>query len=803
LIGSAVGPYQILEKLGAGGMGEVFLGHDPRLERRVALKCLIAAETQSGEERARVLREARTAARLTHPNIAAVYDVLEQNNRTFIVMEYVEGISLAAHLAAGPLPTSAVRDIGRQIASALTAAHAQGVIHRDLKPANVQVMRDGTIKVLDFGVAKLTGATSTATEATTLNTLAEQTLWGSAGTPAYMSPEQLSHRPLDARTDIYSAGVMLFLMATGRRPFLETNAVSLGMAIASAPAPAASDVNPSVPADLSTVIAKSLERQPERRFQSAHELERALTATGDSAPTGAETMASLPAGGSPASRWRRLGIPAMAIGALLVIGIVARNSFETRVVRGGSAPAAIPLAKGSIAVLPLENLSGDSSQDYVADGMTDAIIAELGRIRSLRVISRQSVMRYRHTTATLPQIARELGVGAVITGSVMRAGEELRVTLALVEPSPERQLWSATYNRGVGDMLTLSGEVAQAAAAHVQATVTPEERAELARARPVNAEAQQAYLLGRFFWNKRTKADNERAIREFTRVIELDPKAALAFAGLADCFIVAWDNAYMAPEEAYRQAKANATRALQLDDTIAEAHASLGSVYSFGLLWSAAEQEYRRAIELNPGYATAYQWRALNLSRLGRHAEAIAEARHALDLDPLSRVQNASLGKRLYVAGDYAAAAAQLRKTVDLDPNFSTAHNLLGLVLIEQGEPAAAVKELERGSQLDGSVSGDMGYVYGRAGDTAAATRVLNQLLRQRDADPYQIAFVHLGLGHRDLALDWFTKAYRGAEVFVADLAVDPRLAPVSTDPRFLALLQKSGLKFSPGRPHS
>jgi tetratricopeptide (TPR) repeat protein len=375
------------------------------------------------------------------------------------------------------------------------------------------------------------------------------------------------------------------------------------------------------------------------------------------------------------------------------------------------------------------------------------------------------------------------------------------VTVALMQPSPERQLWSATYDRDVGDLLTLSGEVAQAAVQQLSASVTPQERARLITPRPVHPAAYQAYLLGRYYWNKRSGADNARAIAEFERAIALDPKAALAYAGLADCYVVAWDNGSMPPEEAYRRAKSNATRALELDDTIAEAHASLGSVYSFTLLWTAAEREYQRAIELNPGYATAYQWRALNLSRLGRHAEAVTDARHALDLDPLSRVQNTFLGRRLYVAGDYAAAAAQLRKAIALDPEFWNAHDLLGLVLLEQGDFAAAVKELERASELEGSENGDLGYGYGRAGNAAAAAAVLDRLQRQPEVDAYQVAFVHLGLGHREQAVDWFAKAYRESEVMVADLAVDPRLTPISADTRFVAMLQKSGLRFNPGKP--
>jgi serine/threonine protein kinase/TolB-like protein/Tfp pilus assembly protein PilF len=810
LIGSAVGPYQILEKLGAGGMGEVFLGHDPRLERRVALKCLASTASQSGDGHARVLREARAAARLNHPHIAAVYDVLEQADRTFIVMEYVEGISLAARLASGALPPDQVCAIGRQLASALAAAHAQGVIHRDLKPANIQVMRDGSIKVLDFGVARLTTAAPTTADTTSGDAAADQTIGGNPGTPIYMSPEQLCSRPLDARADIYSAGVILFLMATGRRPFQETSAVTLALAMTSGPAPAAAAVNPLVPPDLNATIARALERDPERRFQSARELEAALGGTQGSVPTIAaghtlpdqtRQVASL---GRSLRAWK---FAAAAAVVALTIGVASRTPLLTRLglLDSASAPQRVAVDAG-IAVLPLANLSADSSQDYVADGMTEAIIAQLGRVRSLRVISRQSVVRYKGTTVPVPQIARELGVGAIITGSVTRSADRLRVTVSLVQPSPERQLWSETYDRGVGDMLTLAGELAQAAVQHVQAAVTPQEQAQLARARPVNPAVQQAYLLGRFFWNKRSKPDVERAIKEFKRAIELDPGFGPAYAGLADCFVVAWDSGYLSPQEAYREGKANATKALQLDDTIAEAHASLGAVYSFSLLWGPAEQEYRRALALNPGYATAHQWYALNLSVLGRHDEAVAEATRALELDPLSSVQNAFLGQRLYFAGDYTAAMLQLRKALDLNPDLAPAHSLLGCVYLARHQYDDAVKAFDRRREIDGHVSGDLGHAYALAGNRAAALKVLAQLMAargQRYVDPYQIALVYLGLGDRGHALDWFVKSYEAAETAVTELAVDPRLAPIADDPRFLSLLHKSSLQFNPGRPPS
>jgi len=791
-------------------MGEVFLGHDPRLERRVALKCLTTKESESPEGRARILREGRAAARLTHPNIAGVYDVLEEDGHTYIVMEYVEGISLAAHIAGGPRPSREVREVGRQLASALAAAHAQGVIHRDLKPANIQVTSDGSIKVLDFGVAKLTAPVLTGAETTSGEAVVDKTIAGNPGTPVYMAPEQLMSRPIDARADIYSTGVVLYLMATGRRPYEETTAVNLALAMTAGPPPAARSINPLVPLELSEVLAKALERDPAKRYQTAKELDAALAGMESTRQPSLRVMVHPDATTElvaskrrPPKRWIWL----VAAAVVLAIGLVAGTPVLSRLGFGGErASPSKTIGDAGIAVLPLANLSADPNQEYLADGITEAIIAELGRVRSLRVISRRSVMRYKQTTTSVPQIAKELGVGAVMTGSVSRAGDRLHITIALVQPSPERQLWSETYDRTVADIVTLSDEVAQAALGQLQAVVTPLERAQLSRVRPVKPDAYQAYLLGRYYWNKRTQADVERAIQEFRRAIALDPRSALAYAGLADCFVVAWDNNYLSAQESFREGRANAMKALQLDDTIAEAHASLGAVLSLGLFWPAAEVEFRRALELNPGYATAHQWYAVTLSVLGRHDEAVAEATRALELDPLSAVQNVFLGQRLYYAGDYAASVVQLQKAVALAPQFSFAHAILGRVYVMRGQYGDAIRELEVASKLDGVASGDLGHAYALAGDRAAAERVLAELLRATTSgqgDPYRIGLVYLALGQRDRALDWLSKAYEQAESAIADMAIDPRLAPIAAEPRFVAMLQKSGLRFTPGKPRS
>jgi len=766
-------------------MGEVFLGHDPRLERRVALKCLIVSGATRDEDQARMLREARAAARLTHPNIAAVYDVLQEGDRTFIVMEYVEGESLASRMARERIPISQVRTIGRQLASALAAAHAQGVIHRDLKPANIHLAHDGTVKVLDFGVAKLEHSGTPPHE----HTMSA----ANPGTTIYMSPEQLFGQPLDPRSDIYSAGVVLYELATCQRPFDEQNPVALALAMQSRDPVPPHVVSPDVPQDLSDIIMKMLARDAVDRYQSIREVEALVTTTFDE--QGGVSHSSVR---PRVRRWTSVWMGVSAAAVLLALAFVGRPFIHP----AAPAPAAVQPALDSIAVLPLENLSADPNQEYIADGMTESIITELGRVRSLRVISRQSMMQFKHTNATVPQIATQLGVHAVMTGSVTRDGDRLRVTVALMDPSPEHQLWADTYERQVGDVLGLASEVAQMAVKAARVTVTPAEQAELAQARPMKPDAEQAYLLGRFYWNKRTKTDNERAMQEFRRAIALDSGAALAYAGLADSYTVAIDNGWIAADEGYRQAKANASRAVELDDNIAEAHAALGTIDRFSLLWAQAEQEFKRAIAINPGYATAHQWYSIELRVLGRFPEAVAEARRALNLDPLSPVQNLFLGNQLYYAGEYEAAVVQITKAVEMNSDSAIAHELLGQAYLQQQKYAEAIRELTRSLALNGTAQGSLGHAYGVSGDRDAADRILAELLRRSRTEyvsPLQVALVYSGVGDTDQAISWIQRAYRESERTVLILATDPRLASISNDPRFQSILRQGGLTYRRG----
>jgi serine/threonine-protein kinase len=786
MVGRSLGHYRIETRLGGGGMGEVYRAYDTRLRRRVAIKVL--AGVTDDVSRAELLREARAASALNHPNICTIHEVGEADGQAFIVMEYVDGKPLSELIPGGGLPVETLIHYGRQVADALAHAHDHGILHRDLKGRNAMIMPDGRAKLLDFGLAERLESTSP--EELTRSGASRDHSGAIAGTWAYMAPEQLRGRPADARSDVWAFGVLLYEMAEGRMPFAGRTEFELTAAILDHPAPAPSS---RLPAALRGLIQRCLAKDPSQRYQRASEVRVAL-----------ETIESEIAGEprTPAPARARLRLRLLVAALVLAVAVLAIAQLNPDIWRAWRPSAGPPGRITSLAVLPLANLSGDRSREYVVDGITDELITELGRLSALRVISRQSASRFRGSHESLPRIAARLGVEAIVQGSAFQVGERIRISVQLVRAAPEQQLWSASYDRSIGEILSLSSEVAHATAQQVRVTLTDREAAYLARTRPVNAQAYLAYLRGRYAWNQRNRPGVEQAIKEFRQAIALDSGSALAYAGLADCYVVAWDNGWLPPEEAYREARAAATTAVGLDDTIAEAHASLGAVYSFTLLWPAAEREYRRAIELNPGYATAHQWYAINLTTLGRHAEAIEQARRATEIDPLVALRFVFLGQRLYFAGEYDAAGQQLKKALDLDPGFAAAHEQLGRVYVQQRRYADAVREYRRAGATGATAAGSLGHAQALAGDVTAARQQLAALLdeaRRTYVPPYQIGLVHLGLGQRDEAIDWFRRAYEEREGVVLDLAVDQRLRPLVADPRFQALLHKSGLAYNAG----
>ncbi len=748
MLGQTLSHYRILHRVAAGGMGVIYCARDERLERDVALKVLPEGSLADAAARARFRNEALALSRLNHPAIATIFDFDSEDGTDFLVMEYVSGTTLSEKIAAGALPEAEVLDLGVQIAEALESAHEQGVIHRDLKPANIVVNPRGRVKVLDFGLAKLLEPSGRAVSSGSDGA-------AMAGTLAYMAPEQFMGTGVDARADLFALGIMLYEMAAGRHPHADQPPAAMMYAIVNTrPAPPRRE-RPGLSPRLEAAILKALEKQPDRRQATARQL--------------VDELRSVTASGAAS----------------------------------GSAAAADEIAAriGSIAVLPLANLSGDAGQEFFTDGMTEALIASLAQIRALRVISRTSAMQYKGAKQPLPEIARALNVDAVIEGGVLRSGDRVRVTANLIEAATDRHLWSKSYERDVGDVLALQGAVARAIANEIRVEITPREQRRLATGRTVDPRAYEAYLRGRYYWNKRTPAELRRGIEFFQQAIEADPTYAEAYAGLADSYNILADLSAIRPSQGFAIARGAIDRALEIDDQIAEAHTSLGFLHAFNdWNWAGAEQSYRQAIALNPGYATAHQWLAELMVSQARFDEALEAARRAQSLDPLAFILGTTLGDVLFFARRYDEAIAQLRATVDMEPRFVPAHSDLGRALVHVGRHDEAIREFQTALELAGGeskASTGLAHAYAMAGRAAEARPILANLESRADTglvSLHGIAVIHVALGETEEAFAWLERAYRERDRALVWAKVHPRLDPLRPDPRFRALLEKMKL---------
>ena len=751
MIGRTLSHYRVVEQIAAGGMGVVHRARDERLGRDVALKVLPVGALADEAARERFRREALALSRLNHPHIATIYDLDRQEGVDFLVMEYIPGRTVAQMIAVRALSEWEAASIACQIVEALEEAHEQGIVHGDLKSDNVIVTPKGWVKVLDFGLATLRGPLLQGAE--TAAYTGESLV---AGTLPYMAPEQLLRGHADARTDLYALGVVLYEMVTGRLPFQEALAPALIDAICHRAPASPRTLRPELSQLTDRMILRLLHKDPERRYQNAGELSgdlRRVCTTG------------------PAS--------------------FARDEAE----RGADRPRI-----ESIAVLPLENLSSDPEQDYFADGMTEALIAGLAKIGALRVISRTSVMRYKGQRIALPEIARALNVNAIVEGSVLRSGNRVRITALLVDAETDRHLWAETYERDVGDILALQGEVAHAIAGEIQVTITPQEVARLARRSAVDPGAYHAYLKGRYHWEKRSEEGLKRALTYFHEAIERDPAYAAAYAGLADYYITLGNFNLMPSREAFPKGKAAALKALEMDPHSAEAYTSLGSVKgSYEWDRPGAEEAFRRAIALNPNYVTAHHWFADHLISLGRFGEAMAELTRAQSLDPLSSIIDSDAAGYFFYAGRYDEALAEVRKALELDPNFAPSHRQLGGILEQKGMYEEAIAAFERASELSGgatySLTG-LAHSYALAGRREDSLRLLldaDEIAKTKYVSPYSIAAVHVALGDFDRAFEWLDRAVEQRDRALIWIKVAPRFDRVRNDPRFRTILRTVG----------
>jgi|SRR5215467_2736274 len=751
--GTKLGDYYVQELLGFGGMGEVYRARDARLERDVAIKVLPASLPHDPDRLRRFEQEARAAAALNHPNILAVFQMGTYEGAPYLVSELLEGSTLREHERLGPVAVSKAVDYAIQTAHGLAAAHDKGIVHRDLKPENLFVTKDGRIKILDFGLAKLTRPEGKS--AATSETLSQATVSGMVmGTVGYMSPEQIRGQSIDGRADIFSLGVVLYEMVAGRRPFEGATAIEVGSAILQKPPePFPSDV----PASLRRIVGHCIAKESSGRYQRAEELRVALEAI-----LGEEN---------------KLG------------------RSRPAVIGAGKGLAAGPIR--SLVVLPLRNLSPNPDEEYFAEGVTEELTSALAQVSSLRVVSHRSAVHYQGRNQPLREIARKLKVEAAVEGAVLRVGDRVRITAQLIHAPADTHIWAGSYERDLRNVLALQTEIARAIANEIQVKLTPREQARLLRPGEVDPDAYRLYLKGRFHLLKWTPEGFGKGVEFFRQALEQDPSYALAYAGLAECYCFAGFYHLMPGKVVFAPAKAAARRALELDETLAETHVSMAAAsLAHDWDWLTALAECRRAIELNPGHANAHHWYAIISNFCGRQREALAEMRHALDLDPLSLIIQTHLGWVFYTMGEYDQAIRQFQQALELDRNFLFAQWMLGQTYSAAGQHEKAIELIEKVNALFGRdppvLAGLLGYNFAKTGRESEAHQLLAGLensVKAGAASPYEPVLLCTGLNDVDQAFAWLETCYADRSSYLALLKIERIIDPLRSDPRFQDLV--------------
>jgi serine/threonine protein kinase/Tfp pilus assembly protein PilF len=782
------GRYQIIEVLGKGGMGKVYRALDKKLNEEVALKLVkpeIASDKKTLE---RFSNELKIARKIAHKNVGRMYELMEEKGTHFITMEYVPGQDLKGLIRqSGQLATGTTISIAKQVCEGLAEAHELGVVHRDLKPQNIMIDKEGNSRIMDFGIARSLKAKGI-TDAGVM-----------IGTPEYMSPEQVDAKEIDQRSDIYSLGVILYEMVTGRVPFEGDTPLSVAVKQKTETPEDPRKLNSQIPEDLSRVILRCIEKDKGKRYQSAGELRSELINLEKGIPT---TERVVPKRKPITSKeitvtfgLKKLLIPALVVVALLVAAVAIWQLLPQKEV------APIPSDKPSIAVLPFADLSPQKDQEYFCDGMTDEISAKLSRLKNWKVISRTSVMRYKSTDKDIKQIGQELDVTTILEGSVRKEKDNIRVIATLINIADSSQIWSETYDQKLKSVFVIQNDIAEKIASALKSQLSPEDKELLQKKPTENLEAYNLYLQGRWFWNKRTDEGLKKAIEYFDQVIEVDSNYAQAYAGLADSYTLLSEYGSLPPKQAFPKAKASAVKALEIDESIAESYTSLAYVkLLFDWDWAGAEELFKRAIELNPSYATAPQWYSFLLLVTGRFDESIAMVRSALKSDPLALILNTAVGHRLYFARRYDECIEEELKTLEMEPDFIPALTTLGNAYVKKGMFEDAILTFQRVANLSGGVGWGyqptIGYAYAVSGQRENALNVLEEYKRlraakQRYISPYKIAAIYTGLGETDQAIEWLEKAYEERSILLLYLNIESLWDPLRSDPRFQDLLRR------------
>ncbi len=757
MIGTTVTHYRVLRKIGSGGIGEVYEAEDLLLGRHVALKFLLPERSRDPEAVDRFLREARAASALNHPNICTVHEIGEHGDRRFLVTELLVGKTLKHVLYAGAMPSSWVQDVALQIARGLAAAHATGITHRDIKPENIFVTENGLVKLLDFGLVKLTEQNPILASPLTSDGFVQTSPGALVGTLLYMSPEQLRCEPVGSTSDIFSFGIVIWEMLSGAHPFLRNSPVEIASAILNDALPSLPQPSTQPPVPWNAILSKMLAKHPSARYATAQEL---LDDFGN-------------------------------------FGGVATSSFGSS---GNGAALARP--DSSIAVLPLLNLSGSPDTDYFGDGLAEELISMLMGVDGLRVAARTSSFRFRGTEIDVRDVGRQLKVSSILEGSVRKSGNKLRITVSLVNVADGFCLWSAKYDREMSDIFAIQDEISHAIVAGLRITLRGPADASIAPRPTSNPDAYNLYLQGRFFWNKRTAQDLQKGIACFKKATDLDPNFASALAGLADCYATQAIYGAEAPANVIPLAREAAQKALAINDRLAEAHASLGCVRAaYDWDWQGAQKEFQRAAEISPRYATAHHWYATNcLLPLRRFDQARAELQLACDLEPLSLVIRTTVGLQFFLERRHDEAIEVLRKVVALDENFGMAHFFLGQVYVEKQMFTEAVAELKMAATLAGYSSESvaaLGVAYAGAGKKEETVRRLKELEeRARTGYVSPLLFTHLllALGEKDQALRYLKQAREIRACDLIWLNVRPAFDGLRHEPAFVEICSEVGL---------